>query len=286
MKTSERSDTMGNRKRKRKMMTATKFEAKTIEVPGGKLAYEVSGNGPAVLCLPSLGDTRREYEFFAPALVEEGYRVITTDLRGMGGSAGKFKSFTIADLCADITAILDAEKISQVTLVACSVSGASAGLYTADHPERVSQLIMFNPIMHTGSMLVGYLLAGLMKLPVIGRKIWIIYFKSLYPSRPVEQEYLGQLNEVAKQPGAMNSIAGMSLARRIDNDIARIKVPALIYFGSKDPDFKDAQAEADKVQQKIPAAQIKVLEGLGHYPHRERPEAVLPEVLGWLAAHK
>jgi len=27
----------------------------------------------------------------------------------------------------------------------------------------------------------------------------------------------------------------------------------------------------------------KVLDGLGHYPHEERPEAVDAELLGWLA---
>ena len=66
--------------------------------------------------LPSLGDIRREFELFAPALVEAGYRVITTDLRGMG-STGTFKSFNLSDLCNDITAILDAEKAGEVILV-------------------------------------------------------------------------------------------------------------------------------------------------------------------------
>ncbi|MDB5079532.1 MAG: hypothetical protein JWP00_1456 [Chloroflexi bacterium] len=263
-----------------------KVESKTVAVEGGVLAYEVQGAGPAVLCLPSLGDTRREYERFAPALVEAGYRVITTDLRGMGGSAGKFKSFKISDLCNDITAILNAENIEQVILVGCSVSGASAGLYAANHPERVKSLVLFNPIMHTGNRLTAFLLVSALKVPGLGRVIWLSYFKSLYPSRPVEPEYLAQLGELLKQPGAMKSVGGLCMARRIDDDITRIGVPALVYFGSKDPDFKDTQAEADLVQHQMPAARVKVLEGLGHYPQREQPEAVLPEVLEWLAAPK
>jgi pimeloyl-ACP methyl ester carboxylesterase len=257
---------------------------KTIVVADGKLAYEVNGEGQAVLCLPSLGDTRREYERFAPVLAKAGYRVISTDLRGMGGSEGRFKSFNIPELCEDITAILNAENISEVVLVACSVSGASAGLYAANHPERVKGLIMFNPLMHTGNLFVTFLMVSALRLPVLGRKIWLSYFKTLYPGRPVEPEYLAQLKELTGKPGAMASIAGMCMARRIDDDTSRIKVPALIYFGSKDPDFKDVQAEANLVQQKIPSARIKVLEGLGHYPQREQPEAVLPEVLDWLAS--
>jgi pimeloyl-ACP methyl ester carboxylesterase len=267
-------------------------EEKFVAVPGGKLAYTIQGqsvgqpNGkePVVLCLPSLGDTRREYEFFAPALVKAGYRVITADLRGMGDSAGKFKSFNLQALCGDITAILDAEKVARVTLVGCSVSGASIGLYAVQHPERVEKLIMFSPLMHTGSYLVGLLLVGALSLPVLGKQLWATYFKSLYPSRPLEPDYLTQLKGFLKRPGAMKSIIGMCLARRIDNDIQNIKVPALMFFATKDPDFKNAQAEADLVQSKLPTATIKVLEGLGHYPHREKPEAVLPETLAWLTA--
>lgn len=63
-----------------------KSDVKFVSVPGGQLAYEVAGSGPVVLCLPSLGDTRREHERLVPALLESGYRVITTDLRGMGQS--------------------------------------------------------------------------------------------------------------------------------------------------------------------------------------------------------
>ena len=262
-------------------------EEKFVAVPGGRLAYTVEdeseGKGQVVLCLPSLGDTRREYEFFTPALVEAGYRVITADLRGMGDSTGKFKSFNLPDLCGDITAILDAEKIERVTLVGCSVSGASAGLYAVQHPERVNKLVLLSPIMHTGNLLIGYSLAGALSLPVLGKKIWLSYFKSLYPSRPLEPDYFTQLKGFLNRPGAMKSIVGMCLARRIDNDIQNIKVPTLMFFGTKDPDFKNAQAEADLVRSKLPSAQIRVLEGLGHYPHRERPDAVLPETLEWLS---
>lgn len=261
----------------------SKSEEKFVTVSGGKLAYVVQGEGPAVLCLPGMGDIRREYERFTPELVKAGYRVITTELRGNGDSTGQFKSFKLSDLCDDITVILNAEKVEQVMLIACSISGASAGLYAIEHPERVKNLVMFNPIMHTGSRLANLLLAGALYLPGLGKNIWISYFKTLYPNRPVEPDYLADLKVSLAKPGAIRSLVGMALAPRIDHDIQKIKAPALIFFGGKDPDFKNVQAEADLVQSKLPAAKIKVLEGLGHYPHREQPEAVLPETLEWLA---
>jgi pimeloyl-ACP methyl ester carboxylesterase len=266
------------------MAELTKSVKKTVNVEGGVLAYEVAGTGPAVLCLPSLGDTRREYERLTPALVEAGYQVITTDLRGMGESRGKFRSHNLRDLTNDIKTILDAEKVTEAHLVACSVSGASAGLFAVENPARVKSLIMFNPIMHTGSRLTTALMVTALRTPGLGRQIWSSYFKSLYPSRPVEPEYLAQVVAETRKPGAMKSIADMCATPRIDREISQIKVPALIFFGSKDPDFKNAAQEAELVQREIPQAQVNVLEGLGHYPQREKPEAVLPQVLECLKA--
>ncbi len=261
-----------------------KSEEKFVAVPGGRISYEVIGEGPAVLCLPSLGDTRREYERFVPALLEEGYMMITTDLRGMGQSRGSFKSHNVRDLANDIKAILDAERIEQAYLVACSVSGASTGLFTVEEPERVAGLIMFSPIMHTGSRLMTMLLVMLLRTPGLGRVLWSRYFKMLYPAHPVEKDYLDHIKASLKQPGAMKSIADMSEARRIDGQLSSIKAPALIFFGTKDPDFKSVQAEADKVRSEMPQAEVIVLEGMGHYPQRECPELVLPKVKEWLGA--
>jgi pimeloyl-ACP methyl ester carboxylesterase len=261
-------------------------EQKSVPVPGGKLSYEVAGEGPVVLCLPSLGDTRREYDRVVPVLVEQGYRVVTTDLRGMGQSQGHFKTHSVADLSNDIKAILDAEGVEQAFLLGCSISGASAGLLAVEHPERVYALVLFSPLMRTGSRFSVFLLSTVLRLPGIGSRVWTSYFKSLYPARPVEPEYLEHIRKAARQRGAMKSIADMSAAPRIDSQIASIRVPTLIYLGTKDPDFKDVRAEAEQLRREIPQADIRVLEGIGHYPQREDAEHVVPELVTWLQAQQ
>ncbi|MEI7553821.1 alpha/beta hydrolase [Candidatus Chlorohelix sp.] len=266
------------------MKTMNSAIEKSIKIEGGELSYEITGAGIAVLCLPSLGDTRREYEKFAPELVEQGYRVLTTDLRGMGKSRGKFKKHDIPTLASDIKAILDAEKIEKAFLVACSVSGASAGYFAVHYPERVAGLIMFNPIIHTGPRLMTMLVAGLIGTPGIGKGLWLSYFKSLYPTRKVDDNYLAHIKEQMALPGALKSIAGMTRAKRIDDIIGNINVPILIFFGSKDPDFKSPEAEAKLMQQEIKQAQVEVLNDSGHYPQREFPELVLPRTLEFLKA--
>ena len=58
-----------------------------LKRPEGAIAYDDTGNGPLVVCAPSLGDVRGEYRLLAPQLVDAGYRVVTMDLRGLGESS-------------------------------------------------------------------------------------------------------------------------------------------------------------------------------------------------------
>jgi pimeloyl-ACP methyl ester carboxylesterase len=250
----------------------------------GMLSYQVEGTGAPILCLPSLGDTRRQYDRFAPALVEAGYRVITTDLRGMGASGGIFKSYKIETLADDVKAILDNEKIERAIVVGCSISGASAGLFALQQPERVIGQILINPLMRTASWLQTRFLTTLLALPGIGKMTWLTYFKSLYPARPVDAEYLEGVKAAINRPGAMQSVIKMCEAPRLDERIKEMSVPTLILLGGKDPDFKDVGKEAATLREELPTARIEVFDGIGHYPQREAPEMTMPVVLDWLKA--
>lgn len=259
---------------------------KFVEVPGGKLSYDVAGEGPVMLCLPGMGDTRRVYERFAPAMVEAGYRVITTDLRGNGLSTGKFASHSLNDLANDIKAILDAEGIQQAYLAAGSISGASAGLFATQYPERVLGLLLFAPIFYSGNRLMAALMTALIRIPGVAAPVWATYFKSLYPKQPVEADYVAQAKANIAQKGGAKSLGDMSWTRHLDEKTKQIKAPTLIFLGTKDPDYKDARAEAVKIQGDIPQARIEVFEGYGHYPQREAFEMVLPTTLEWLSHNK
>ena len=263
-------------------MSTIQIEQKTVAVKGGVLAYEVGGDGAVVLCLPGLGDSRRSFERFAPALREAGYRVIATDLRGMGASRGTFASHSLRDLTDDITAILDAERATRAYIVGNSVSGASAGLFAIEQPERVRGLLLINPIVHTGGRFKTAMLVAALRTPGIGKSTWLSYFKTLYPKHPVEADYITHVQELMKQPGAMKSIGDMVWTPRLDARMTEINVPTLVFISSKDPDFADPRAEADQLRREMPRADVIVLDGLGHYPQREEPQSVLPRTLAWL----
>jgi pimeloyl-ACP methyl ester carboxylesterase len=248
----------------------------------GFIQYGVAGTGFPVLSLPSLGDTRHQNKYLVQGLLAGGYKVITTDLRGMGQSSGKFKSYSLVALADDIKSILDNEKIEKVVLVGNSISGASASLFALQNPDMVKALVLVNPMVRTGSLFMRLFLAGFLSIPGVGSNIWTTYFKSLFPSRPLDQDYLSELKSEVKKPYRMRSIVRMSYTSRLDDRMSELNVPALIFVGEKDPDYKDAAKEAAWLKQKIPASDVKFLEGLGHLPQYEKPETVNPVILNWL----
>jgi alpha-beta hydrolase superfamily lysophospholipase len=58
-----------------------------LDVPGGRIAYDVSGSGPLLVLPQGVGDRRRVYRFLAAELAQAGYRVANADLRGHGESS-------------------------------------------------------------------------------------------------------------------------------------------------------------------------------------------------------
>ena len=64
-----------------------------LDRESGRIAYDVRGSGPLVICAPGMGDIRQTFRHIVPALVAAGHRVATFDLRGHGESDTTFARF-------------------------------------------------------------------------------------------------------------------------------------------------------------------------------------------------
>src|SRR5277367_4942067 len=77
-----------------------------VDVTGGRIAYEVVGQGPLVVLSPGMADTRSAYRFLAPLIANAGYRVASVDLRGHGESSTGWDSYSHADTAGDLIAVI------------------------------------------------------------------------------------------------------------------------------------------------------------------------------------
>ncbi|MBU0670645.1 MAG: alpha/beta fold hydrolase [Patescibacteria group bacterium] len=104
-----------------------------------------------VVLVHSAGTDRREWVDLAQKLQNNGYEVITMDLRGHGLSEGNLKKFTEADyqkmefdLREAFEYLGDLKEDMRIAVIGSSL-GANVGLKTAAQDDRVQALILLSP---------------------------------------------------------------------------------------------------------------------------------------------
>ena len=258
---------------------------KYLDHKNGKIAYEVVGEGQLVLCVPSLGDIRGEYRFLAPLLVQAGYRVATMDVRGHGGTSTQWDDFSVAGVGEDILALIRELKAGPAIIVGTSMGGGAAIWAAVEAPELVRGMIMIDPFVDGDGNKFLVALVSIMFARPWGPSMWMKYYSSLYPTRkPADfAEYSSALHANIQQRGRMEAVVEMlRVSKRASGErMAKVTQPALVLMGSKDPDFKNPEAEAKRVAEAVRGS-YKIIENAGHYPHAEMPEIAAPLMLDFM----
>jgi pimeloyl-ACP methyl ester carboxylesterase len=114
---------------------------KSLEVPGGKIAYEEAGRGPPIVLLHEGIADRRMWNREFPLLAQT-HHVVRYDYRGFGGSApAKAKYSSIGDLVI----LCDHLRLSKPLIVGPSMGGRIALDLTLAHPDKVGGLLLIAP---------------------------------------------------------------------------------------------------------------------------------------------
>ncbi|GLZ16224.1 hydrolase [Actinomadura sp. NBRC 104425] len=258
-----------------------------IDVPGGRIAYEVTGDpaGPLVVLAPGMGDLRGTYRHVAPALAAAGYRVVTTDLRGHGESTAGFASYSIGDSADDLAALLRHLGGGPAVVVGHSFSGGTAPLLAVREPSLVRGLALVGPFARPVPL--NPVMKPLVRLVLSSPALWGMYYKSLYKGpRPDDfPAHLAALKANMRERGRMAAARAMGLDTKpeLAGLLPKVSVPALIIMGTEDPDFPDARAEAAAVAAELGGpAEVVMVEGAGHYPHQEFPAETTEALLRFL----
>lgn len=258
---------------------------KYLDHQNGQIAYDVEGNGPLVVCVPSLGDLRGEYRFLRPPLVEAGFRVATMDVRGHGETSTKWDDFSVADVGGDILALIRELKAGPAAVVGTSMGGGAAIWAAVEAPELIRGIILVDPFVDGEGNFFLKLLSSILFARPWGPSMWLKYYATLYPTRkPVDfDEYATALYANLKERGRMEAVRQMLYAsKKASGDrMSQVHQPALVLMGSKDPDFKNPEAEAKRVAEALRGKYV-MIENAGHYPHAEMPEMTAPVMLSFI----
>lgn len=264
----------------------TTSQPRHLSRPGGRIAYDVTGAGPLVLCVPGMGELRSSYRYLVPALVEAGWRVATMDLRGHGDSDATFPSYDDVALESDIRALVD-ELGGPAVLIGSSMGAAAAVLVAADHAAAVTALVLTGPFVRdvptpkSTQLTMRALMAG-----PWARRAWLSYYPKFYPGDrgPGFDEHVAEIGAALRRPGRTRAFGRTSRTshKQTDHALDAVQVPTLVVMGSADPDFPDPTAEAHMIGTRVENATVHVVDGAGHYPHAQRPDEVNPVVVDFL----
>ncbi|MEV7692244.1 alpha/beta hydrolase [Microbacterium sp. NPDC089189] len=263
-----------------------------LKIDAGRIAYDVTGEGPLVVLAHGMGDSRHSYRFVVPALVAAGYRVANMDIRGCGESSAEWPGYSRTDIVA-LVRHLGAPAV----LVGQSISGGAVTIAAATAPELISGIVELAPFTRAQSFDLGGLLrvkahrAGTMRLAKVmlsgSLDAWMSYLDLAIPSKPADWAHeSARIRTTMARPERMAALRAMTKTTPADAgaQLARVACPVLIIEGSADPDWADPPAEAERIVADLPAGigEIAVIDGAGHYPHTETPAEVVALALPFL----
>ncbi len=258
-----------------------------LEVAGGKIAYDDTGSGMLVVCAPGIGDLRKEYRFLAPQLVEAGYRVVTMDVRGHGETSVGWGDYSVAGVGGDLVALMRHLQAGPAILVGNSMAAGAAVWAAVEAQALVRGLVLIGPAVHGEAGWPLRVLLGVLFAHPWGPSAWLRYYQTLFPTRkpPDWKAYTAELSHNLAQPGRLEALQQMLAASKEASEarLDQVKVRALILMGSKDPDFKNPEAEAQWVADRVNGI-CQMIEGAGHYPFTEMPEITGPKIIAFLHA--
>jgi len=125
-------------------MTDRRVRTRSITSPGQPpiVVSEWRERGRPLLFVHGFSHNRHVWDDLAPAL-SGAHRPLALDLRGHGDSGWSVEGrYSPTDYASDLPRVLDALEIERAILVGHSLGGNAATLFAAQHPERVSRLVL------------------------------------------------------------------------------------------------------------------------------------------------
>ncbi|GGI89057.1 hydrolase [Polymorphobacter multimanifer] len=260
-------------------------------------------NGTTVVLLHGKNFCAGTWDETARGLAASGYRVIAPDQVGFCKSSKpqgyQYSFHAMADLTARLLEQAGAEK---VVLVGHSTGGILAVRFALLHPERVSRVVLVNPLGLNDTLAEGVPYAGLGKLRedeanTDAASIKAYQLRTYYHGewRPAYDRWVAMLaGQYASPDGnvvrdAQARLSDMIQTQPIEAELPQLKMPVTLIIGQRDltafragsapPDrrakVRTVPQAAETAAKAIPDATLIRLEALGHSPQVEAPALFL-----------
>jgi pimeloyl-ACP methyl ester carboxylesterase len=282
-----------------------RFESRLVDVAGVRLHTVSGGDGPPLLLVGGWPQTWYVWRLVMPRLAQD-YRVVAVDPRGVGVSDKPDDGYDSATLARELVALMDRLGHQRFGLVGHDVGMWTAYAAAADHPDRITRLVLAEaniPGVAPSPPLLGPEAAndrlwhfafnrkrGLNEELVRGREH--LYFGDQFAAKaavPLPEAAVDlYVHTIARSADALR--ASFEFYRAIDEIIAQnerrrarpLTIPVLTLAGDR-----SLGARVGEIGQLIAADPVSVIvENCGHYLPEEQPGALLDQLIPFLEPYR
>jgi pimeloyl-ACP methyl ester carboxylesterase len=276
-------------------MDLDRFDAlkRSVALPDGEtLAYVPLGDprGSPVVLIHGYTDNARDWVPLAPYL-DRGLRLIVVDIRGHGRSGKPDCCYTRFDFAYDIKLLLDALGVRKADIVGHSLGSIIAQTFAEYWPERTAHVVL---ISSTGGAPPDRpkkppqfdFAAEIRKLkePIEADSPFMIAWWD--SPTPVDPDFIRrERKDAAGIPlrvwlAVLDQALPANMFSELQSTLPRLKAPTLLIWGSQDPIMEEDVRQT--LRDALPAARVKIFDGLGHNPFWEDPRGVAEVINAFL----
>ena len=268
------------------------IEPKYLELHGDRVAYRDTGSGEeALLLIHGMAGSSETWRAVMPPLSRK-YRVVAPDLLGHGRSDKPRGDYSLGAFAVWLRDLLDELGIARATIVGQSLGGGVAMQFVYQHPDYCQRLVLISSgglgpdvgwtlrllsapgaefilpliapqaVLAAGNKLRGWFSTAGIQSPR-GAEMWSAY--SSLADAQTRSAFLRTLRSVIDYRGqAVSALNRLHIAAQM---------PIMAIWGDQDRIIPVDHAYV--AQQARPDSRLEVLEGVGHFPHVERPDVVV-----------
>jgi pimeloyl-ACP methyl ester carboxylesterase len=248
------------------------------EVEGARVQFRLRGTGEPLVMLHGWGQSSLSFMAAGSAL-EQRFRLLTPDLPGFGFSEPPPAAWGSTEYARVVASLVKSAGFGTTNVLGHSFGGKVALALATAYPELVRRLVI------VASPIVRLPLEGVERRGSNGYR-WVRRVAGIAPLPLRERVLEWGRNRYGSADYRAAGALRPTLVRVVNEDwrpaLAAVQAPVLLLWGSADQDVPLRVAEEAK--EALPRAELRVMEGAGHFPFLDQPEAFVEAVSGFLAA--
>jgi len=212
------------------------------------------------------------------AVANAGWRVLAPDLRGYGETTVVPGKTPLDVFAADLAALLDHLDIQSVVIGGLSMGGQIVMEFARRYPHRVKGIALAATFPQSetdeGKRNRNAMADRLLREGMAGYAVEVL--PKMLAARSIESlpevaAHVSAMMRDSNPEGAAAALRGRAERPSYEETLSNLAVPSLVVVGSEDA--FTTRGEAERMRDLLTDSELVWLEGVGHMPNLENPEA-------------